>query len=277
MTEMPDIIFLRDPDLPFLEIKECDTLDNLSYKKHFHEEISIGLIEKGATRVWSAGKRFEAAQGHIVHFPPLLPHACHPENPANWKYTMIFIHPRWLGQTSSDYDSNYHQPHVPILHPKYQNERSRYLIRSCRTLFQQNATPLEVESMLMALMRETGLLQEEAAMASSGSARQSPAILRVKQYLDHHYKDRITLDILQGISGISKFHLIRLFTESYHLAPHAYQNLLRINYAKEQLLQGKAIADVAVETGFYDQSHFTRTFAGCVGTTPLRYAKAATP
>ena len=61
----------------------------------------------------------------------------------------------------------------------------------------------------MALMRETGLLQEEAAMASSGAAHQS-AILRVKQYLDHHYKDRITLDILQGISGISKFHLICL-------------------------------------------------------------------
>ena len=97
----------------------------------------------------------------------------------------------------------------------------------------------------------------------------------MKQYLDHHYKDRITLDILQGISGISKFHLIRLFAESYHLAPHAYQNLLRINYAKEQA-QGKAIADVAVETGFYDQSHFTRAFAGCVGTTPLRYAKAVT-
>lgn len=93
---MPDIIFLRDPALPFLEIKQCDALDHLAYKKHFHEEISIGLIEQGATRIWSAGKRYEAAQGHIVHFPPLLPHACHPENPADWKYTMVFIHPRWL-------------------------------------------------------------------------------------------------------------------------------------------------------------------------------------
>ncbi|WP_254664128.1 helix-turn-helix domain-containing protein [Paenibacillus sp. HGF5] len=35
------------------------------------------------------------------------------------------------------------------------------------------------------------------------------------------------------------------------------------------------MADVASESGFYDQSHFTRAFAGCVGTTPLRYAKAA--
>ncbi|RAR43685.1 AraC family transcriptional regulator [Paenibacillus sp. MDMC362] len=273
---MPDIIFLRDPDLPFLEIKECDTIDNLSYKKHFHEEISIGLIEKGATRVWSAGKQFGAAQGQMVYFPPLLPHACHPENPANWKYTMIFIHPRWLGQTPSDYNSNYHQLHVPILDPKYQNERSLHLFHSCRTLLQQNATPLEVESVLMALMRETGLLQEETAMGYGDSNHKSPAILRVKQYLDCHYKDRITLDTLQDISGISKFHLIRLFAESYHLAPHAYQNLLRINYAKEQLLLGKAIVDVAAETGFYDQSHFTRAFAGCVGTTPLRYAKAAT-
>lgn len=46
MTEMTGIIFLRDPDLPFLEIKRCDTVDNLSYKRHFHEEISIGLIKR---------------------------------------------------------------------------------------------------------------------------------------------------------------------------------------------------------------------------------------
>lgn len=270
---MPDIIFLRDPDLPFLEIKQCDAWDHLAYKKHFHEEISIGLIEQGATRIWSAGKRYEAAQGHILHFPPLLPHACHPENPADWKYTMVFIHPRWLDPAPARYHPS--QSDMPILLPKYQNDRCRNLVHSCRIGLQQKATPLEIESMLMALMRETGLLQEESAPLPGGNVPGSPAMLRAKKYLDHHYKDRITLDTLQDISGISKFHLIRMFTETYHLAPHAYQNLLRINYAKEQLLQGKAIADVAAESGFYDQSHFTRAFAGCVGTTPLRYAKAA--
>ena len=81
---------------------------------------------------------------------------------------MIFVHPRWLGQTSSDYDSKYHQPHMPILHPKYQNERSRHLIHSCRTLLQQNATPRSGVH-AYGINAETGLLQEEAAMASSGA------------------------------------------------------------------------------------------------------------
>lgn len=270
---MPSITFLRDPDLPFLEIKQGNAIDHITYKKHFHEEISIGLIEEGTTLVWSAGKQFQAARGQVVYFPSQLPHACHPENPAVWKYTMIFIHPGWLDQIPSDFHSL--QPlHVPVLLDEYRNERCVELIHSCKLRLQQKANPLEIESNLLALMRESGLLQVKAESTSKNNIYKSPALLLVKQYLDCHYKERITLDTLQDISGISKFHLIRLFVESFHLAPHAYQNLLRINYAKQQLLLGRTIADVALESGFYDQSHFSRTFSGSVGTTPLQYTKA---
>ena len=47
---------------------------------------------------------------------------------------------------------------------------------------------------------------------------------------------------------------------------------LRIEYAKIQLLRtDEPLAAIAVDSGFADQSHFTRTFARVEGTTPGRF------
>ncbi len=269
---MSGITFVRSPELPFLELKQCDSLNQLSYKKHFHEELSIGLVEEGSTRVWSEGQQFQASAGQVVCFPPLVPHACHPDNPSIWKYTMIFIHPEWFAGVPCDL--KIHRPHFPVLLQGARGNRCRQLILACRSLLREDASPLEIESMLLELMHLTEVVVQPSPPVPDMD-RAAPAVLQVKSYLDLHYKERITLDTLQEISGVSKFHLIRLFNATFHLAPHAYQNLLRINYAKRELLNGRPIADVAFDAGFYDQSHFTRTFSGCVGTTPLQYIRAA--
>jgi AraC-like DNA-binding protein len=47
---------------------------------------------------------------------------------------------------------------------------------------------------------------------------------------------------------------------------------IRINRAKALLLKGKAIAEIALETGYIDQSHFTHRFKRFVGVTPRQFA-----
>ena len=46
---------------------------------------------------------------------------------------------------------------------------------------------------------------------------------------------------------------------------------IRIERAKTLLTRGWPVAHVAVETGFFDQSHFTRRFKRIVGVTPGQY------
>lgn len=45
----------------------------------------------------------------------------------------------------------------------------------------------------------------------------------------------------------------------------------RVDRARRLLLAGRAPADVAGATGFYDQAHLTRHFKRLVGVTPGRY------
>jgi AraC-like DNA-binding protein len=61
------------------------------------------------------------------------------------------------------------------------------------------------------------------------------------------------------------------------MPPHAFQTQVRVANAKRLLRGGSAILQVALETGFADQSHLTRCFTRFVGLTPGAYQQGARP
>ncbi|NJL38895.1 MAG: helix-turn-helix transcriptional regulator [Leptolyngbyaceae cyanobacterium SM1_4_3] len=56
--------------------------------------------------------------------------------------------------------------------------------------------------------------------------------------------------------------------------PHAYLEQIRINHAKALLLKGCPISQIAMETGYVDQSHFANRFKCFVGVTPRQFAQS---
>ena len=77
--------------------------------------------------------------------------------------------------------------------------------------------------------------------------------------------------------GVSTAHLVRAFARSYGIPPHRYLVARRLDLARRRLLAGEAAAQVAVETGFYDQAHLTRHFTRLLATTPARYQRSGRP
>jgi AraC-like DNA-binding protein len=63
-----------------------------------------------------------------------------------------------------------------------------------------------------------------------------------------------------------------LFTREIGVPLHVYQVQLRLK-ALELLHSGKSVADVALETGFFAQSHFSRAFKKKFGITPGQYTE----
>ena len=94
----------------------------------------------------------------------------------------------------------------------------------------------------------------------------------LRDLLDAHVVDGISLDEAGRALGLAPTRLARGFTRAYGIAPHRYLVGRRVDRARRLLLSGVPPADAAVRSGFWDQAHLTRHFRRTVGTTPGRYA-----
>jgi len=112
---------------------------------------------------------------------------------------------------------------------------------------------------------------------SDGAAEpaEHPAVGRVRGFLETNYRSRIRLAALAELTGLSTFHLIRVFREATGIPPYAYLEQIRVNRAAALIRSGCPVSSVAFQTGFADQSHLTRFFKRLVGVTPARYQRSA--
>lgn len=98
------------------------------------------------------------------------------------------------------------------------------------------------------------------------------AVQRARAYLEDNISRNITMAELAQIAGLNPYHLHRLFERSFGCPPHRYHLQIRIERARRMLARGEIASEVALATGFADQSHFSRHFKRWWAVTPGRYA-----
>ena len=94
------------------------------------------------------------------------------------------------------------------------------------------------------------------------------------QFIERHYAEEISLSQMIRLSNMSKNAFIRSFEETFDMTPWHYLMTIRLNAARKLLeTTDKLLADIAAETGFFDQSHLTRVFKKERGMTPGEYRR----
>ena len=94
---------------------------------------------------------------------------------------------------------------------------------------------------------------------------------RAREAIEAHPERDVGLDDLAALTGLSRFHLLRAFRQEVGVTPHAFVTGRRVARAKRLLAGEDALTTVALDCGFYDQSHFSRTFKAWTGVTPGQY------
>jgi AraC-like DNA-binding protein len=101
---------------------------------------------------------------------------------------------------------------------------------------------------------------------------------RALEFIEAHFDRQITLARLAAVVNLSPFHFHRQFKQSAGFTPRKYIYQLRIERAKTLLSESDLpLADVAVQVGFADQSHFTVAFRRATSMTPRTYRNASAP
>ena len=89
-----------------------------------------------------------------------------------------------------------------------------------------------------------------------------------------HYAERLRVEDLAALVHLSISQFDRKFKRLFRMTPQQYLLRVRINAASQALLHSdRSIAAIADETGFYDQSSFTKQFARQTGMTPRAFRR----
>lgn len=96
----------------------------------------------------------------------------------------------------------------------------------------------------------------------------------LKRRLETCPEVKYSLDEMADATFMSKYNLIRIFKHEVGLTPHQFLLQNRIRKAQRLLETSATITEVALATGFCDQSHFIRHFKKIVGLTPTEYRLA---
>lgn len=98
------------------------------------------------------------------------------------------------------------------------------------------------------------------------------SVERAIRYMKEHLADPLDLDEIARIAAISKFHMVRVFDEITGTTPHQFLACLRMQRAKERLLDSAvSITDVCMEVGYSSLGSFSTTFSSLVGISPQEF------
>ncbi|MDP4133796.1 MAG: AraC family transcriptional regulator [Bacillota bacterium] len=93
-------------------------------------------------------------------------------------------------------------------------------------------------------------------------------------YIENNYPYNITVSDIAKYVGIDRTYLYRIFRDKLHLSVSEYLINYRLERAVELMKHDNlSMQEIALSTGFYDVSHFSKCFNSIYGTSPGKYRK----
>lgn len=148
----------------------------------------------------------------------------------------------------------------------------RHILRESQGLQEGYETVCQayLEILIVRLMRTTSL----AVAPIPVEKRTSRQCAAVRRYIDTHYKEPITLDMLAEQTHVNKFYMAHAFKQEYGVSPIHYLGQRRIEESQYLLKEtDMSLAQISRVLGFSSASYFSQSFQKMVGMSPMEYRK----
>ncbi|MGM0602509.1 MAG: AraC family transcriptional regulator [Bacillota bacterium] len=121
-------------------------------------------------------------------------------------------------------------------------------------------------------------LTEENSFSEKKADSSNQKLHQIIEYINHNYKNNLTLKGIAKNLYISKYYLSHFFKEKTGFTVIEFVNSRRIIEAQKMLTSTNlSITDIAVSVGFNSLNHFERTFKKINGVTPTQYQEMESP
>lgn len=256
---------------PGLEICLFSGLEQ-NFPPHFHNHYLIGCVLDGKRRMTLAGRECWPGPGDIVLLNPEEVHGCVQagEKPLYW--LGLHFSPDCMKNMATDIAGQYS---LPLF--KKANWPESPLAADFRAMAgQMSASPNCLQGLARKILGKILFWNRDLAAPVGECASKNP-FDELRAHLKANPPASVSLDEMSALARLDKYSLVRGFNTCYGITPWRYLEALRVNLGQQMLGEGKKIAEVAINCGFTDQSHFSRCFKARTGITPGEYKKSSLP
>lgn len=127
-----------------------------------------------------------------------------------------------------------------------------------------------LDILIMRLKRRTNF----SATLAPAEHRATKECAAARRYIDAHFKENITLDLLAQETHVNKYHLVHAFTREYGISPISYVVSCRIRESRYLLSEtDHSLSQISRLLGFSSPSYFSQSFRRAEGVSPLEYRR----
>ena len=247
----------------YLKLKES----HLARRKNL-ESYLVVLVLSGSGTLMYRGSSYPLQKGSCFFIDCMTPyyHQSSTSNP--WE--LIWVH--FNGSSSQEYYQYFSAKSAPAFHPRtfpeLQDSMERLLeVNTVSDLSAEISSSRLIVDILSLLLLDIMELHTEKHPGHQKMAQ-------IRQYLDEHYTEKFSLDVLSEHFYISKYHLSREFRSLYGITLNHYVIARRITLAKKLLrFSDYTLEEIAGSCGFYDASYLNRQFKKSEGISASDFRK----
>ena len=233
---------------------------NKCYKKHHHPMLAISALKKGKVRIVFDDREVLLLPGNLAVFNPYENHKTTNISKETEDYYTLYCDAEWCKSIQQKLFQNefFLKLKPPIIQDQ---EYYKFFL----LLFDSDKK--EIYRFFKELFNDYCSIPESEEILG----HKSKVLQKVKSYLKNTDYKTVTVASLARYAGVSPNYLMKLFKKEYGLSPHAYIINQKVYKSKKLLARNLPIAEVALELGFFDQSHFHKAFKSVYAVTPKEF------
>jgi len=242
-----------------------------AYENHRHDTYAIGITDSGVQCYDYRGATQSSTPGSVMVLHPDELHNGQAGTAEGFGYRMLYIEPVLIADAIRHLTGRY----CPLPFVKESVSQNVMLAEAVRLASDgsfSNGESLAVDQVLLLLAKGLMAADKNCADPNNKTLVDHKRVAVAREFLQEHDDRVVHSTELEEATGLSRYDLSRQFKKTLGTSPYRFSVNRRLDKARK-LIGSAPLSDIAQQSGFSDQAHFSRHFKSNFGITAGKYAQ----